>query len=164
MNNHGYFGVGIFHPKHECNQGTLWRSCFAFGASFCFTIGPRFTKQASDTANAYLHVPMLNFDEMDDMVSHLPYNCPVVGVELDEKACPLDGFVHPDRCVYLLGAEDHGLPAKIIKRCHMLVQIEGLKMCLNVSTVGSILMYDRQIRRSRGETFRHPMASCNHST
>ena len=33
----------------------------------------------------------------------------LVGVEMDENAMDLETFHHPRRCVYLLGAEDHGL-------------------------------------------------------
>ena len=157
MNNRGYFGVGIWHPKCEENQGTLWRSAYAFGAAFAFTIGPRFTKQATDTPKTYLNVPMLTFDDIDDLMHHLPYCCPLVGVELHEGARSLDRFVHPDRAIYLLGAEDHGLPEKVLERCHDIVQIGGLKMCLNVSTVGSIIMYDRLTQKVGTKTQRRDM-------
>lgn len=148
MNNHGYFSIGIYHGKHEVNQDTLWRSAYAFGASFVFTIGQRFSRQASDTGKAYCNIPMFNFSTIDDLIEHLPYSCPLVGVELDEEAISLDRFVHPIRATYLLGAEDHGLPEKVRQRCHCLVQIDNLAMCLNVSTVGSLVLYDRMTQRA----------------
>lgn len=154
MNKRGYFGIGIFHPKFEVNQGTLWRSAFAFGASFAFTVGRRFTRQASDTSNSYRHVPTYNYHDIDDLVNHLPHSCPLVGVELHEDATPLDSFLHPERCCYLLGAEDHGLPPAVVERCHSLAVVPGLRLCLNVATAGSIVMYDRMIQKAGTKTQR----------
>lgn len=147
MNTRGYFGIGIWHPKKEINQGTLWRSAFAFGASFIFTVGARFTKQNSDTPSAWHHIPMLTYDTLDELMAHLPFACPLVGVELNKLACPLDRFVHPERACYLLGAEDQGLSPEVMKKCHILVQVPGLASCLNVSTTGSLVLYDRQIQK-----------------
>jgi tRNA G18 (ribose-2'-O)-methylase SpoU len=154
LNTRGYYGIGIYHPKHEENQGTLWRSAFCFGAAFIFTIGRRFTKQITDTTKAYHNVPMYTYKDMDDFLLHRPYDCPLVGVEISEKAIPLDRFAHPARCLYLLGAEDHGLPPTILEKCQVILQITGLKHCLNVSTAGSILMYDRLIQKVGTKTAR----------
>ena len=142
----GFCGIGIFHPKHEVNQGTLWRSAYAFGASFCFTVGPRFRKQAADTPDAWKHIPMYRFETVEDLKSHLPFSCPIVGIELHERSRPLHTFTHPERACYLLGAEDHGLPANVLEACHHLVQIDGLRMCLNVAVAGSMVLYDRVSR------------------
>ena len=76
------------------------------------------------------------------MLKHVPYDCPVVAVELDEHSIPLKNYKHPERCIYLLGAEDHGIPPEVLKRCKDIVQLPG-DHCLNVSTAGSIVMYDR---------------------
>ena len=137
----GYFGIGIFHGKNEENIGTLWRSANILGADFIFTIGKRYSKQCTDTMNTPKHIPLWHFDNWDDMFHHVPYNCPVVAIELDDRSVPLETFVHPERCIYLLGAEDHGLPSEILDRCWATVQLLGDR-CMNVSTAGSIVMYD----------------------
>lgn len=142
----GYFGIGIFHGKNEENIGTLWRSANILGADFIFTIGKRYSKQCSDTMNTPKHIPLWHFDDWDDMFHHVPYNCPVVAIELDDRSVPLETFVHPERCIYLLGAEDHGLPPEILDRCWATVQLLGDR-CMNVSTAGSIVMYDRKVKR-----------------
>lgn len=141
----GFFAIGIYHPKFECNAGGLWRSAFAFGASFVFTVGRRFKREAADTPKTWQSVPMFNFEDLDDLKKHLPYGCTLVGVELDDSAVPLNRFAHPERACYLLGAEDHGLPPKVMQACHRIVQIPDLKVCLNVSTTGSLVMYHRSI-------------------
>ncbi len=61
----------------------------------------------------------------------------LVGVELDEKAVPLETFKHPRRCVYLLGAEDHGLSNAAIDKSHFLVKFQST-LSLNVSVLDII--------------------------
>ena len=143
---HGYIGVGIFHPKTEANIGTLFRSAVCFGAKFVFTVGRRYVRQSSDTTNTAGVLPLHHYANMTDLKEHLPYACPLVGVELTENAEPLGQFSHPETCAYLLGAEDHGLPAAIIEQCHKVVQIGGLTSCLNVASAGSIVLYDRWLK------------------
>jgi tRNA (guanosine-2'-O-)-methyltransferase len=69
-----------------------------------------------------------------------------VGVELDERAVPLDRYCHPACCVLLLGAEDHGLSRDTLANCHEVVAVPGASRCLNVATAGSIVMYDRFVK------------------
>ncbi len=151
MTQRGYFGIGVYHPKHEVNVGTLMRSAFCFGAAFVFTVGRRYDRQASDTPNASVSIPLYHYLTLDDMVGHLPHSCPLVGVELAEASVPLNRFEHPARACYLLGAEDHGLPPAVARRCHKLVVVPGASHCLNVSVAGSITMYDRCVKWGRAE-------------
>lgn len=140
----GFYGVVTYRPKHESNVGTLWRSAFLYDAAFIGTVEHRYEKQGSDTPNTANHIPLLHYSSIDDLVEHLPYNCPLVGVELDPYAVPLHKFAHPARGVYLLGAEDDGLPASVLERCHHVVQIPGTRdWSMNVAAAGSIVMYDR---------------------
>lgn len=141
----GYFGVGIIHTKTPANVGTLWRSADLFGASFMFTVARRYQREAGDTMKSWKHIPLFNFDTLDDLWRHLPLECRVVGVELDERATPLHDYRHWERCVYLLGAEDHGLTPEAIRRCHDLVVLPG-RRSMNVAVAGSIVMYDRGLK------------------
>lgn len=144
----GYWGIGVYHPKKEHNFGTILRNAYAFGASFVYTIGPRFRRQAADTARAWRHVPVFRYETVDDLVSHLPYGCSLVGVELLEEAVYLPRFSHPERVCYLLGAEDYGLPREVISRCEHTIRIPGAAYCLNLATAATIIMYDRISKRS----------------
>lgn len=143
----GFYAIGIEYSKLEVNIGTLFRSATAFGAAYVFTVGRRYKRQASDTVAASRHMPLFHFQTVDDLIEGLPYNCPLIGVELDERAVALDKFCHPAAACYILGAEDHGLTKRTRERCHRLVQLPGL-YCLNVATTGSIVMYDRITRGS----------------
>lgn len=140
----GFFGVAVWHPKTEVNVGSLWRSAWLFDAAFIATIGKRYQKQSSDTPGVANHVPLQHYADLDDLIDHLPNSCPLVGVELDDRAYPLHNYVHPPQALYLLGAEDHGLPGKVLDRCHQLVQIPTARpYSMNVSVAGSIVMNDR---------------------
>jgi len=143
MTNRGYFGVGVWHAKNAENIGTLWRSAHNFGAAFIFTVGRRYKQQASDTTKAWRHVPLLHFEDIEALIAGLPFSCRLVGIELDDRAKPLAAYHHPERAVYLLGAEDHGLSEEMRRRCHDLIVIEGAERCLNVAVAGSLVMYQR---------------------
>jgi tRNA G18 (ribose-2'-O)-methylase SpoU len=154
----GYCAIGISHTKTEANVGTLWRSAHNFGAAFLFTLARRYHyRQASDTTHAPKHVPLFHFADVDELKRHLPWGCPLIGVELDERAVNLATFVHPRSGCYLLGAEDHGLTPREREACHFIVQVPGAERCLNVASAGSIVLYDRVAKAAREEGSWNPM-------
>ena len=138
----GFFGIGIQNGKTPENLGVLWRSAQNMGASFIYTIGNRYAKQACDTHKAVGAMPYFHYETFQDFYAHLPKGAMLVGVELTENAEALETFTHPRRCVYLLGAEDHGLSKEAIEKSHFLVKFHST-LSLNVSVAGSIIMYDR---------------------
>lgn len=141
----GFFGIGIQNGKTPENLGVLWRSAQNMGASFIFTIGNRYAKQACDTHKAVGAMPYFHYETFEDFYQHLPKGAMLVGVELTDKAEPLETFEHPRRCVYLLGAEDHGLSNRAQQKSHFLVKFRST-YSLNVSVAGSIVMYDRGMK------------------
>jgi tRNA G18 (ribose-2'-O)-methylase SpoU len=143
-----FFGIGIQNGKTPQNLGVLWRSAQNLGASFIFTIGNRYAKQACDTHNAVKAMPYFHYDTYEDFFNNLPKGARIVGVEITDEAEYLETFNHPRRCVYLLGAEDHGLSKDAIKKSHHLIKFKS-ELSLNVSVAGSIVMYDRGINKPR---------------
>lgn len=139
----GYYGIGIVGSKTPANVGTLWRSAGNLGAAFIFTVGKRYPKQASDTIKAWKHIPLFEVDEFDELP--IPRDCQVVGIEQTERSKPLPQFVHPERAIYLLGAEDQGLSLELMAQCESLVEIPS-EYCLNVAVAGSIVLYDRSAK------------------
>ncbi|MGY6649465.1 RNA methyltransferase [Wenyingzhuangia sp. IMCC45574] len=138
----GYFGIGIMNGKTPENLGVLWRSAQNMGASFIYTIGNRYSKQACDTHKAVGAMPYYHYDTFEEFYKFLPKSAVLVGVELDDRAVSLETFEHPKRCVYLLGAEDHGLTREAIEKSHFLVKFKTT-LSINVAVAGSIVMYDR---------------------
>lgn len=60
----------------------------------------------------------------------------------------LNSFCHPERAIYLLGAEDHGLPGEIIQQCHHHISLEAVRIeSYNIAIAGSIVMYHRAMMR-----------------
>ena len=142
-----FYGVGVYHFSNEANIGTLWRSAFVLNASFIFTLGKPYEMQGSDVYQTWSKIPLYNYEDIENLKANLPYSTQLIGVELDEKAQALENFQHPDRAVYLLGSEIHGLPDKIIDQCHRIIQLPG-DLSLNVASTGSIVMYDRHLKLS----------------
>lgn len=142
----GYFGIGIEHIKTEHNLGTLWRSASILGASFIFTVNKRYHRQSSDTSKTWKRIPLFHFETIEDLKDHLPFACPLIGVELHATAQEAVNFIHPDNCCYLLGAEDQGLTPTAINKCHALVQLPGSES-MNVASAGTVIMYDRLIKK-----------------
>ena len=88
------------------------------------------------------HIPLYHYLTFEDFYNSMPYDCRLIGIELDEKSEPIKTFTHPERCIYLLGAEDNGLSKEVINKCHSIIQLPG-EYSMNVAVAGSIVMYDR---------------------
>lgn len=140
----GFCGIGVFNPKHEVNIGTLFRSAVCFGANYLFTVGRRYKRQSSDTPDSLGHLPCFNHVCFEDLLKSLPARTRLVLVENSPEAIPIERFTHPPQAVYLLGAEDHGLPPRILQHKGALTVKINTKYCLNVSVAGSIILFDRQ--------------------
>lgn len=141
----GYCAIGIERTKTEANVGTLWRSAVCLGADFIFTIGGRYKRQASDTVASWRHIPMFEYEDMEDFRLHRPLDVPLVGVELTDDAQPLETFAHPERALYLLGPEDGSLSRAALDQCQAVVKFESA-YCLNVASAGTVVLYDRQAK------------------
>jgi len=137
-----FFEIGVFQPKTEVNIGTLWRTAYQLGASGIFTIGQRYKTQSSDTCKSTRHIPLRRFLTIEDFISSLPRETTLVGIEMG--GIPLSYFSHPKQATYLLGAEDHGLPKKVLDYCNCVLSLEAVnQLSYNVAVAGSIVLYDR---------------------
>lgn len=139
----GYWGFAIYQPKNSLNVGTLWRTCHILGASFLATIGRRYKHQPSDTTKAWRHLPLFSFETFDEFRKKLPFGCQIVGLELHPRGTTLKDFPHPRQAVYLLGAEDHGIPESVLDQCNHIVRLDG-ERSMNVAVAGSIVAYHRE--------------------
>lgn len=136
-----YFGIGIRQPKHDENVGTLMRAALSFGASYVFTVGRKYYRQATDTTHATKQIPYIHFKSDDDFLEHIPQNCRIVCVENTQQAHSIKNFVHPRNAIYLLGSEVSGLPKRFTDKFYTII-LPG-QYCHNVSLAGGMVMFDR---------------------
>ncbi len=137
-----YFEIGVYQPRTAANVGTLWRSAYQLGAAGIFTIGRGYRRQTSDTSNALYHIPLRAYTTFEEFLAARPVGAVLVGIEMG--GVPLHTFTHPQRAIYLLGAEDIGLPPPILQACNALVSIEAERsLSYNLAVAGSIVMYHR---------------------
>jgi tRNA G18 (ribose-2'-O)-methylase SpoU len=142
-----HFGIGIYQVKTGPNVGVLWRGAYQLGAAYVFTIGPRYKPESSDVFATWQQIPLFRYATFDEMFAAMAYGTRLIGVELSGK--PLSEFEHPARAVYLLGAEDSGLPDTVLDRCYDVVSIPAVrKASYNVAQAGTLVMYDRFLKRS----------------
>ncbi len=145
-----HFGIGIYQVKTSPNVGVLWRGAYQLGADYVFTIGPRYKPESSDVFATWQQIPLFRYATFDEMFAAMPYSTRLIGVEMGGK--PLPDFEHPDRAVYLLGAEDSGLPQSVLDRCYAAISIPAArKASYNVAQAGTLVCYDRFIKRRSEE-------------
>ena len=146
----GYFGIGIVRGKTAGNAGVLWRSAAQLGAAFTFTVGARFEKEddKTDAIAAWRRVPQFAYDDVAQLVTATPRGAALVGIEMGGQA--LETFAHPERCVYVLGAEDEGLPKSVRRACRHVVALPAIRSAsYNVAVAGALVLYDRFMKRSQ---------------
>lgn len=142
-NKRGYFEIGIYHTKIPQNLGTLWRSAYQLGASGIFTIGRRYEKQASDTCKTPRHIPLREYVNFEEFLNARPKGAQLICVETGGKN--LKEFVHPEQAIYLLGAEDHGLPEEVLSYGQHIISLDFIREpSYNVAVAATLIMYDRQ--------------------
>ena len=110
----------------------------------------QFKKFASDTYETWSRLPCYEHKDFGAFCAASPHGAPWVAVEMG--GVPLADFVHPERAVYLLGAEDTGLPQAVTQAAAFHVALPTVRdPSFNVAAAGSILMYDRYAKRAQGK-------------
>ena len=98
--------------------------------------------------NSARHIPLYQYLTIDELCENIPYSCPLIGIEMGGNS--INNFIHPERSIYLLGAEDHGIPKKELEQCHYVIELPAERAkSFNVAVAGSIVMYDRYIKNGR---------------
>ena len=145
----GYFGIGVEGVSKSANVGALLRTAHAFGAAFCFSVGPGWDARAArhaDTAETPTHVPFWRFPDLAAL--ELPQGCVLVGIELLDDAIDLPSFRHPLNAAYVLGPERAGLSPPLLARCRHVVRIPT-RFALNLAVAGALVLYDRLLQHGR---------------
>lgn len=145
--NRGFACIGLDNPKNRINVGSVLRAAGCFGASMVAVSGPRPQRYvgriASDTQAAYRHMPLMSCADLHEI---LPYDCVPIAVDLCPGARPLSEYIHPERAMYIFGAEDATLGRRVTDWCRDVVYIPTTN-CLNLAMAVNIVLYDRACKR-----------------
>ena len=141
MNDRGFAIVGLDSPKFAENIGGVLRACGAYGVaqvniSRCRA---KHLDVKENTSKAHRHMPTFI---VDDPLEYLPWGTEIVAVDLVDDAVPLPTFIHPERAIYVFGAEDRTLDENILSRAHHRVMIPT-RNCMNLAATVNVVLYDR---------------------
>lgn len=138
----GFAMVGLHNPKMAENVGGALRAAFCYEAAGVIIDGPRrkkFIDHKTDTMKAYRTVPTW---WVDDLLESIPHDCVPVAVDLIPGAVPLPFYRHPERALYIFGAEDATLGDAITRRCRETVYVPT-RLCMNLAATVNVVLFDR---------------------
>jgi tRNA(Leu) C34 or U34 (ribose-2'-O)-methylase TrmL len=141
----GYAAIGLHRPKTAANVGGVLRAAGCYDAALVAIQGQRFRKAATDTQQAWRHVPLI---ETDDLRLIVPYSCVPIAVELSRGAKPLTSYTHPERAFYLFGPEDSSLGESMLSWCRDVVYVPTT-YCMNLAACVNVVLYDRLTKLNR---------------
>jgi tRNA(Leu) C34 or U34 (ribose-2'-O)-methylase TrmL len=139
----GYAAIGLHMPKNRENVGSTLRAAMCFDAAMVATSGLRYKHVVLDTTKAYKHIPLLQCNNIKDVV---PYDCVPVAVDIIKGAIPLKDYVHPERAFYVFGPEDGTLGDSVLSWCRDVVYIPT-SYCMNLAATVNVVLYDRSSKR-----------------
>jgi tRNA(Leu) C34 or U34 (ribose-2'-O)-methylase TrmL len=142
----GFACIALDNPKTMENVGGVLRAAACYGVAQVIMSGTRLRKgirHGTNTSRAERHMPVLR---LDDVLGAVPFDTQVVAVDLIDGAIPLPSFCHPERALYVFGAEDATLGRRITDRAQHVVYIPT-RACMNLSACVNVLLYDRLVKR-----------------
>lgn len=139
-----FTGFALENTKCEANLGIVMRTVCCLGvADFMATVGERYHRPRTDVVDSYRQLPVFNYKDYEDLVSHMPEACDLVAVEQTERSVPLHEFQWPKRCLVVGGTEGNGLSRKFREHARYVVSLPSIGVSLNVSSAMSIVAYKR---------------------
>ncbi|RYY76368.1 MAG: TrmH family RNA methyltransferase [Gammaproteobacteria bacterium] len=154
--------IGLVNPKSPENVGMVMRAAGCYAASKVFYTGERFNRARkffTDTKNAHEKIPL---QATDNLLTSVPANVKIVGVELIEGATPLIQFEHPECAYYIFGPEDGSLTQTVLDACDYVVYIPTIG-CMNLAATVNVVLYDR-LAKSVGNIIEERPISKNRDT
>lgn len=138
----GFVCIGLDNPKFTENVGGVMRIAGNYNVNLIAISGKRykqFKKQPTDTMKACRHIPLLENDNLKNLI---PHNCVPVAVDLIEDAIPLTKYIHPQRAFYIFGAEDATLGERVTEWCRDIIYVPTNR-CMNLAVTVAVVLYDR---------------------
>lgn len=146
----GHSTIALHNCKNDFNVGGALRAASCYGANLVVLGGnrvKRLSNKTADTAKTWRHIPLIETENVMDMV---PYGTTPVAVELVDDAASLFTFEHPERAFYVFGPEDGSFGSDILNRCHHRIMIPT-RVCMNLAVTVNVVLYDRLMKQSGGQ-------------
>lgn len=143
----GYAAIGLHRPKNPLNVGSVLRAAHCYGAAMVATSGQRYTRSPTDPAAAYRHIPLVQGQELRDLI---PFDCVPVAVDLIDGARPLHTYSHPERAFYVFGPEDGTLDKPVLEWCRDVVYVPT-HFCMNLAATVNVILYDRMSKAMKAD-------------
>ena len=141
----GYAAIGLHNPAELLNVGAALRAAACFDVALVAIAGRRYASQRTDTARAYLDIPLLQVDDLHEVI---PFDCVPVAVERRDAAALLPDYEHPARAFYVFGPEDGDLGRSVLAWCRDVIAIPS-HHSLNLAAAVNIVLYDRLAKAHR---------------
>lgn len=141
----GFSAIGLYNPKTPHNVGSVLRAAGCYGSAMVAKTGKRYPGACTDTMKAFRDLPLLQVDDLFDVI---PHDCVPVAVDLLEGARNLCDYTHPDRAFYIFGPEDGTLGKHITDRCRDKVFVPTA-FCMNLAATVNVVLYDRYCKRRK---------------
>jgi tRNA G18 (ribose-2'-O)-methylase SpoU len=137
------YAVAIDNPDKETNIGNLIRTAHSFLCGEIILIGSA-SYQGAGSHGVERFERLRHFTDRPVFLEWLPGSgYESVAVEIHPQAERLDRFDFPERPIFILGNELHGLDEGILAACtrKLMVPQFGLAPCLNVNITCSLVLY-----------------------
>ena len=144
INERGFACIALDSPKCRENIGGVLRAanCYRVAQVSISQSRAKVLSQRTNTMKAHRHMPTYL---VDDPLAVVPYDTQIVAVDLVEGAEPLTTFQHPNRAMYIFGAEDATLGERVLSRAQHRVYIPT-RQCMNLAATVNVLLYDRMVK------------------
>lgn len=140
--------------RNPMNHGALIRLGANVGArKVFFTSDPQrfsLTKIKKTAGSSHTHMDF-EFTDWKQIRKEVPEGYTWLAVETSAKAEMLYQAKLPEKCVFVVGNETHGLPPEILEQCeqHVYIPMPGHTKSMNVSHAAAVVLFE-WVRRMLG--------------
>jgi tRNA(Leu) C34 or U34 (ribose-2'-O)-methylase TrmL len=142
--------IALVNPKYPHNVGMAVRLASCYGLKQVWFSGDRLSLNPAEGDRLPREERMKDYNKVqliqhDYFFEQFPQETTPVAVEVRDAAEPLHSFEHPDKALYVFGAEDGTIPKVLLQHCHRFIVIPT-KHCLNLATAVATILWDREYK------------------
>ena len=145
--------IALVDPKFPHNVGAAVRAASCYGVRQVWFSGSRVQLRGARGYRLPREERMRGYQEVelrqaDSFFDAFDADVTPVAVEVRPGSESLIEFEHPERALYVFGAEDGSLGKAVVRHCHRFVIIPT-RHCTNLSAAVYLTLYDRHAKRVR---------------